>query len=125
MSSEPTTVGWEEPAHAAELPLIAAPSSVFEPLQTVVGRKWHLRIVYWLLEDGPMGFSTLKARIDGISSKMLSESLDSLSTQGLVDRSLLSDQPVRVEYELTEAGRALEPAVAALTRWYAEYGSER
>jgi DNA-binding HxlR family transcriptional regulator len=97
-------------------------SDIFDTVQEVVGRKWHLRIVYALLEDGPMGFSALKSTVDGISSKMLSESLAGLEDADLVDRRLLSDQPVRVEYSLTDRGAALEPVVASMLSWGAEHG---
>jgi DNA-binding HxlR family transcriptional regulator len=68
-----------------------------------------------------MGFSALKDRVDDISSKMLSESLDDLEAAGLVDRRLLSDKPVRVEYELTEDGRSLEPLITEMVNWGAEH----
>ena len=90
-------------------------------MQEVIGRKWQPIIVYHLLDDGPMGFSALKDHIDGISSKMLSESLDDLEAAGLVDRTLLSDQPVRVEYALTERGRSLEPLISEMVTWGAEH----
>jgi DNA-binding HxlR family transcriptional regulator len=90
-------------------------------MQEIVGRKWHPVIVYHLLDDGPQGFSSLKERVDGISSKMLSESLDDLEAAGLVDRTLLSDKPVRVEYELTEEGRTLEPLIGEMVQWGVEH----
>lgn len=61
--------------------------------------------------------------IDGVSSKMLSEGPDDLESAGLVSRTLLSDQPVRVEYKLTERGRSLEPLVTEMVRWGDEYNS--
>jgi len=104
---------------AVDRPLVTDPAEMLGDVTDVLGRKWHLRIVYYLLEDGPMGFSSLKDRLDGVSSKMLSESLSSLDDQGLVDREIVSDQPVRVEYSLTEAGAALDSVVAELIDWNA------
>jgi DNA-binding HxlR family transcriptional regulator len=98
------------------------PPAAFDEAQEVVGRKWHLRIVYQLLEHGPLGFNALKERVVGVSSKMLSESLTRLEDDGLVDRELVSDQPLRVEYSLTERGAALEPVVWDLLRWSVEHG---
>ncbi|WP_018257261.1 winged helix-turn-helix transcriptional regulator [Halomicrobium katesii] len=98
------------------------PDSVFRNVNEILGRKWHLRIVYHLLTDGPMGFSALKGSLKGISSKMLSESLSSLEDRELVAREIVSDQPVRVEYSLTERGRALEPILDEIVRWDAEHG---
>jgi DNA-binding HxlR family transcriptional regulator len=90
-------------------------------MQEFVGRKWHPVIVYHLLDDGPQGFSSLKKRIDGISSKMLSESLDALEAAGLVTRTVISDRPVRVEYGLTERGTALEPLLTAMVEWGSQH----
>jgi len=98
---------------------------VFDAVQETLGRKWHLRIVYQLLENGPLGFSALKGELVGVSSKMLSESLTTLEEESLVDRDIVSDQPVRVEYSLTQRGQALEPVVSAVMAWGAEYGLEQ
>lgn len=84
---------------------------------TLIGKKWHPVIVDRLLEHGPLGFNALKAEVDGISSKVLSDSLDRLEDHGLVDRTVLSDKPVRVEYSLTERGRSLEPVIESMREW--------
>jgi DNA-binding HxlR family transcriptional regulator len=102
-------------------PLFTGVEETLLSMQEIIGRKWQPIIVYHLLEDGPMGFSALKDRVDDISSKMLSESLDDLEAAGLVDRRLLSDKPVRVEYELTEDGRSLEPLITEMVNWGAEH----
>lgn len=87
----------------------------------VLGRKWHPVIVHRLLEGGPLGFGELEGRIQGISGKVLSESLTDLQEKGLVGRTVVDEKPVRVEYSLTERGRALEGAVDELHRWGREY----
>jgi len=124
MSSESTTVSWDGSSTGADRPLFTEPNEAFDAVQDTLGRKWHLRIVYRLLESGPMGFSALKDEVVGVSSKMLSESLTRLEDDGVVDREIVSDQPVRVEYSLTERGRALEPVVSAVVTWGTEYGPE-
>ena len=106
------------------VPLFADVDETLVDMQQIVGRKWLPIIVYHLLADGPTGFSDLKTHIDGISSKMLSESLDDLQAADLVTRELVSDQPVRVEYDLTARGRALEGAVTELVQWGVEYGPD-
>jgi DNA-binding HxlR family transcriptional regulator len=121
MSSESLTRTRSE--RGFERPLFADPGAAFEDVQRVLGPKWHLRIVYRLLANGPMGFSALKRETEGVSSKMLSESLSSLEAEGIVDRTVVSEQPVRVEYSLTERGRALEEAVSALVHWGTEFDS--
>jgi DNA-binding HxlR family transcriptional regulator len=122
MSSESTATSWERTDTGVDQRLFTDPDEVFDAVQDTLGRKWHLRIVYQLLHEGPMGFSALKSEVTGVSSKMLSESLTRLEDDGLVDRAIVSDQPVRVEYSLTERGRALQPVVSAVVDWGAEYG---
>ena len=84
---------------------------------TVLGRKWHPVIVHRLLQRGPLGFNALKEAVDGVSSKVLSDSLENLETHGLVERAIVSEKPFRVEYSLTERGRSLEPVIGAMRQW--------
>jgi DNA-binding HxlR family transcriptional regulator len=105
----------------AGTPLFDNAEDILQDMQEIVGRKWHPILLYYLLTDGSMGFSELKNRVDGISSKMLSESLDDLEEAGLVARDLLNDKPVRVEYSLTEHGASLEPLVSEMVRWGSEH----
>ena len=123
MSSDTQAVAWERQEKSRESYFVD-PESVFTDIQEILGRKWHPRIIYHLLEDGPLGFSGLKDRLNGISSKMLSESLSSLQERGLVVRDIVSDQPVRVTYSLTEKGAALAPLVDDIIRWDSEYGAD-
>lgn len=96
------------------------PTEILLSMQDVVGRKWHPVILYLLSADGPLGFSTLKDRASGVSSKMLSESLDSLEADGLVAREIVSEQPFRVEYSLTDPGESLAAVVSDLVDWGGE-----
>jgi len=84
---------------------------------TLVGRKWHPVVVHRLLEAGPLGFNALKEEVDGISSKVLSETLEDLEEKTLVDRRIVSEKPFRVEYSLTERGASLEPVIRAMEEW--------
>jgi DNA-binding HxlR family transcriptional regulator len=124
MSSEPSAVSWQGSSTGTGTPLFVEPAEVFDAVQDLLGRKWHLRIVYQLLENGPMGFSGLKGEVAGVSSKMLSESLTNLEAGGIVHREIVSDRPVRVEYSLTERGRALDGVVSELLDWGTEHGLE-
>jgi len=85
------------------------------------GRKWHPIIVYYLLDDESMRFSELKAAIDQISGKMLSESLTDLEESGYVERRVASQRPVQVEYTLTSRGQSLEPVLRELIQWGSEH----
>ena len=84
---------------------------------SVIGKKWHPVIVHRLLDNGPLGFNALKAEVDGISSKVLSDSLEDLEEKTLVDRTIVSEKPFRVEYSLTALGESLEPVIEAMAVW--------
>ncbi len=88
---------------------------------TLIGRKWHPVIVHRLLEEGPLGFNALKREVDGVSSKVLSDTLDDLEDNDIVDREIVSEKPIRVEYSLTPFGASLEPVIVAMRDWGAEY----
>jgi DNA-binding HxlR family transcriptional regulator len=87
----------------------------------ILSRKWHTVIVHDLLQDGPLGFSDLEDRIEDVSGKVLSESLDDLAENGIVERSVVQETPERVAYELTAAGRDLRPVIEAIEAWGREH----
>lgn len=82
----------------------------------LVGKRWTGAILLVLME-GPLRFSDFRQLVPDVSDRLLSERLKELESEGMVVRRVIDDTPVRVEYELTEKGRALEPAVRALKRW--------
>jgi DNA-binding HxlR family transcriptional regulator len=84
---------------------------------TLIGKKWHPVIVHRLLANGPLGFNALKEEVDGISSKVLSDSLEDLEEKDLLDRTIVSEKPFRVEYSLTERGESLEDVIDAMQEW--------
>jgi len=88
---------------------------------TLIGKKWHPVIVHRLLENGPSGFNELKENVDGISSKVLSDSLEDLQTHELVDREVVNEQPFRVQYSLTERGASLKPVITEMAEWGQEH----
>lgn len=81
-----------------------------------ISDKWVV-LVLSLLENGPKRFSALKREIDGISQKMLSQTLRALEQDGLVTRRAFPTVPVTVEYELTPLGRSLNVAIAPIVDW--------
>ena len=87
----------------------------------LIGRKWHPVVVFELLKAEPLGFNELKAAADGISNKVLSDALEDLEDKGIVDRAVIDDKPVRVEYSLTEFGASLEPVIRAMGVWGMEH----
>lgn len=82
----------------------------------LVGSRWTGAVIQLLLH-GRMRYAELRAAIPDISDRMLSERLRELETEGIVARTVVPETPVRVEYELTEKGRALEHALAAVGKW--------
>ncbi|MFI0258749.1 winged helix-turn-helix transcriptional regulator [Streptomyces sp. NPDC017056] len=84
------------------------------------GKRWTGMIVSVLLA-GPEYFAGLRRAIPGISERMLSDRLTELSAAGLVVREVDGGPPLRVSYRLTEAGRALDPALKELGRWAETY----
>ena len=82
----------------------------------LIGKRWSGAIILVLL-DGPLHFSGIRELVPELSDRLLSERLKELEAEGIVERRVLGGSPVRVEYSLTEKGRALEPAVRALKQW--------
>jgi DNA-binding HxlR family transcriptional regulator len=82
----------------------------------LIGGRWTGAVIQLLLH-GRMRFAELRSAIPDISDRMLSERLRELEAEGILARIVVPETPVRVEYELTEKGRALEHALAAVGRW--------
>lgn len=85
-------------------------------LLDMVASKWTALII-GALEGEPQRFGELKRRLDGISQKMLTQTLRTLERDGLVKRTVYPTVPLRVEYELTELGRSLTEPLAAVRTW--------
>lgn len=83
----------------------------------VLGKKWHPVILHRLLEEGPLRFNELSNDLGGITNKVLSNSLKDLQEKNLVERTVESEQPVAVEYALTEEGQSLETVLESLEAW--------
>lgn len=89
------------------------------PLRDVldrVGDKWSVLVVL-CLSEGTHRFNGLRRRIDGISQRMLTETLRQLERDGIVRRTVYPQVPPRVEYDLTELGRTLIEPLDALNSW--------
>lgn len=85
-------------------------------LMGVLASKWVL-LVMPLLDDGPRRNNDLMRAIDGISQKMLTQTLRALEERQLITRRDYGEIPPRVEYELTPLGRSLARAVNVLDKW--------
>ena len=82
----------------------------------LVGKRWTGAILLVLL-DGPLRFSEVRDLVPEISDRLLSERMKELEAEGIVERRVSDTGPVKVEYALTDKGRALEPTVRALKSW--------
>lgn len=81
-----------------------------------VANKWALLIIE-ALGEGTLRFGELRNEVEGVSHKMLTQNLRMLERNGLVDRKVYPTVPPRVEYTLTEPGRALRTAVDVICGW--------
>ena len=81
-----------------------------------IGDRWTVLLV-GALADGPRRFGELARDVDGISQKMLTQTLRSLERDGLVLRTMTPQIPPRVDYELTAAGQSLRAPLKALEDW--------
>jgi DNA-binding HxlR family transcriptional regulator len=86
----------------------------------LLGKRWT-GVVLGTLSGGPAGFRALARAIDGISDSMLSDRLAELVEAGLVTRTVQEGPPLAVAYELTDAGRALLPALEHIAEWAEEH----
>jgi DNA-binding HxlR family transcriptional regulator len=82
----------------------------------LIGRRWTGAILRALLSD-VRRFNDLAAAVPGLSDRMLAERLRELEAEGVVVRRVIPESPVRVDYSLTEKGRALESVVRAVAGW--------
>lgn len=85
---------------------VFAKNCTSRPVMDTVAGRWGILAMAVLLE-GTHRFNELRRRIDGVSEKMLSQTLHALERDGLVVRTVLSAIPPRVEYSLTDAGRRI------------------
>lgn len=92
----------------------------FHKAVELVGQRWTGALIQ-LMMSGPQRFCALREAVPDISDRMLSERLRSLEDEGIVERLVFPEVPVRIEYKLTEKGEALEPALKALGKWAERY----
>ncbi|WP_262059488.1 winged helix-turn-helix transcriptional regulator [Streptomyces sp. STR69] len=90
----------------------------------LLGKRWTGPIMSVLI-TGPTYFADLRRAIPGISERMLSNRLTELAATELVVRTVDNGPPLRVSYQLTQAGAALEPALEELAKWARTHLPER
>ncbi|HKV57417.1 MAG TPA: winged helix-turn-helix transcriptional regulator [Ktedonobacteraceae bacterium] len=88
----------------------------YEHAIQLLGKRWTGLILDTMLE-GPQRFCEMTAIVEGLSDRVLSDRLRELESEGVVERVVYPQIPVRVEYRLTEKGRDLRPVVQAIHEW--------
>lgn len=86
----------------------------------LIGSKWKLLILRNLLHR-PWRFNELKRSLQGISQKVLTYTLRSMETDGLVVRTVHSETPIRVEYSLSDLGMSMRPIIQSMEAWGIAY----
>ncbi|MBD5533524.1 MAG: helix-turn-helix transcriptional regulator [Lachnospiraceae bacterium] len=88
----------------------------------LIGNKWKLLIIRNLLVRS-WRFNELHKNLDGISQKVLTDSLRSMEADGLITRTVYAEVPPRVEYALSELGETMRPILEAMETWGNSYQS--
>ncbi|MFN6501404.1 MAG: winged helix-turn-helix transcriptional regulator [Nostoc sp. DedQUE01] len=86
----------------------------------ILGGKWKI-LILWHLKDEVKRYSQLKKLIPEITEKMLIQQLRELENDGIINRKLYSDVPLKVEYSFTDYGKTLIPVLKALCDWGQEH----
>jgi DNA-binding HxlR family transcriptional regulator len=92
----------------------------FHYASELIGRRWNGAIIFMLLKQ-TCRFATLRDGIAGITDRMLSERLQELEEEGVVERTVVPETPVRVEYSLSKKGTALAAAIDSIATWAEKY----
>ena len=92
----------------------------FHHASELIGRRWTGAILYVLM-SARCRFATLREAIPDITDRMLSERLQELEEEGIVERTVVPDTPVRVEYALSAKGRGLATTIEAISMWAEKY----
>lgn len=86
----------------------------------LIGNKWKLLIIRNLLVR-PWRFNELQKSLDGISQKVLTDSLRSMEADGIITRTVFPEVPPRVEYALSELGESMRPILDSMQAWGENY----
>ncbi|MGZ4113000.1 MAG: winged helix-turn-helix transcriptional regulator [Tumebacillaceae bacterium] len=88
----------------------------FENAFDILGKRWTGLIIRVLISGGKR-FREISDMIPGMSDRMLTERFKELEANGILVRNVYPETPVRIEYQLTDKGRALEPVMDELQKW--------
>jgi DNA-binding HxlR family transcriptional regulator len=88
----------------------------FQHAVELLGKRW-MGLILKVLLAGPQRFSAIAEQIEGVSDRMLSERLKEFEAEGVIERRVYPETPVRIEYRLTEKGQALGVVIEAIATW--------
>jgi DNA-binding HxlR family transcriptional regulator len=88
----------------------------FETAFEILGKRWTGLIIQVLM-NGPLRFKDISNMIPGMSDRMLTERFKELEQQGVLIRRVYPEMPIRIEYDLTDKGRALRDVMAEVQKW--------
>lgn len=91
---------------------------------SMIGGKWRLVILYWIVEYQTIRFNELQRKIGTITYKTLSTELKSMEADGLIIRHEYPQIPPKVEYSLSEKGRSLYPLMEQMCAWGTEHSGK-
>jgi DNA-binding HxlR family transcriptional regulator len=111
----PAAIGGGEP--------MSAFCEEYAAVMNLLSRRW-MGVVLRVLLTGPHRFSEILAAVPGLSDPLLTQRLRELQARRLAVRRVVPSSPVRVEYELTDAGKDLEQAVRAISAWAEKWLAE-
>lgn len=90
----------------------------------MIGSKWKLLIMRNLMAR-PWRFNELKKDLEGISQKVLTDSLRSMEADGIITRTVYPEVPPRVEYALSDLGESMRPIMDAMEVWGTAYKAQK
>lgn len=92
----------------------------YEKATTILGKRWTGLIIRALM-GGPCRFNELLKMVELVSDRLLTERLRELEAEGLVERTVYPESPVRIEYSLTAKGQAMKSVVDAIQEWASDW----
>lgn len=97
-------------------PNVYSPHCPTRKVLDLIADKWTV-LVMGLLKHGPHRFSAILRRVEGVSQKVLTQTLRDMERNGLITRTIYAEVPPRVEYQLSPLGQTLTEPLSAMTRW--------
>ncbi|WP_151733950.1 winged helix-turn-helix transcriptional regulator ['Paenibacillus yunnanensis' Narsing Rao et al. 2020] len=92
----------------------------FERAVDVLSKRWVALIVFVLMQ-GPRRFGEIEGCLKSLSGKVLSDRLKEMEQEGIIQRTVYPETPVRIEYSLTDKGNALAPILGEISNWSSEW----